>query len=514
MRLAQLVLAILFASVSAVHVWGTGKSSPADAKADAKAGRHWPIYEDEVPEWTSIRKAKSRKNEVAGAPESGNHTVKTEAHLAWERSPGMLQHGLLWSSMLPWTWVIGVLAASAEYDAQKKLGNRTKAPTLKGAQTIGAINGIGMGIGLGIGGAMYGNKQDKFDRCAQMPIVQDFDLEQYISKPWYPQYQMPQAYQTERELECTSAQYLHRCDPYDKDNLCESGGYTIDVINMARTLNRDNSTRGTLCARTTSTPGRLKVGPCDMPPSFSGDYWVVAFKDGFRGYAIVVGGQPNKWDWRTDRCTYINSQTHGMWIFNRRRQAPPPDINKVFKEMHALGLDTSAMLPTPQYTDCEGFDNTIEIIEQERKLMEIQRDINRGVATGRKVLKKAKPEKIAQNHTRTMAQVKTAAMELAISSNLSSWCTNSWLDFLRAWTAANEAVEDYRTAVYNAGMLYFTDPTDYVVEGEITRLQNAALNLKNAVATESLAAAARADLFCSGYGVEQPDLTSDPEPEK
>ena len=66
--------------------------------------------------------------------------------------------------------------------------------------------------------------------CKSIETDKNFDLDSYISAPWYPQYMKEQSYQKKAEYSCTKAEYHTK-----KNNLW---GWEIDVENS----NEDKNT--------------------------------------------------------------------------------------------------------------------------------------------------------------------------------------------------------------------------------------------------------------------------------
>eukprot|EP00420_Gonyaulax_spinifera_P030121 CAMPEP_0197875416 /NCGR_PEP_ID=MMETSP1439-20131203/4666_1 /TAXON_ID=66791 /ORGANISM="Gonyaulax spinifera, Strain CCMP409" /LENGTH=303 /DNA_ID=CAMNT_0043494615 /DNA_START=103 /DNA_END=1014 /DNA_ORIENTATION=+ len=257
----------------------------------------------------------------------------------------------------------------------------------KWATGTGAAAGIGAALGAitfppacpittavaaGIGaGAAYGDMRLKcieYTKGTVGMLMDDFDLDTYISKPWYSQMQNPQKYQPKDSLNCTSAQYYRNTS---------NGEFDLDVRNMG--LVGDNysyqsiggtfeasDTKGFLCAKQLYK-NRIFVAPCSLaktlagmiPPKaitvkaqvdeMVGNYWVIHHNE-TAGEAIIVGGQPDSPDPKcTKKCGFVNHMNEGMWIFTRQRNPDPAQVArlKTMMEDH-FSLDTSRLLPVPQ----------------------------------------------------------------------------------------------------------------------------------------------------------------------
>eukprot|EP00416_Gambierdiscus_australes_P033878 CAMPEP_0171098746 /NCGR_PEP_ID=MMETSP0766_2-20121228/49305_1 /TAXON_ID=439317 /ORGANISM="Gambierdiscus australes, Strain CAWD 149" /LENGTH=213 /DNA_ID=CAMNT_0011558175 /DNA_START=46 /DNA_END=687 /DNA_ORIENTATION=+ len=181
--------------------------------------------------------------------------------------------------------------------------------------------------------------------CKELKVQEDFDLDKYISKKWYAQWQNEQWYQPKDELKCVRAEYEQLKEETSMDKFKMFIGWDIDVKNKANTTRNDGDTDGYLCAKRV-TGAKLVVAPCWSLPCFGGDYWVVAY-DEMRGYALVAGGQPNK-PTSDGKCLYWEDSRRGLWILTRE-QFPLDDLIKDVKEIAKdRGLDTEQMLKVEQ----------------------------------------------------------------------------------------------------------------------------------------------------------------------
>merc|ERR1719245_884353 len=230
-----------------------------------------------------------------------------------------------------------------------------------------------------------------------------------------------------------------------------------------------------LCAKESSTPGRLLVGPCSGP--FGGDYWVLDYKESSRitgGYAIIVGGQPDKWDFKTNRCGYLKTSLNGgMWIFTRERFPTAVAVDTLLAKMQGWGLDTSLMLPVP-HEGCEDFDALVTETEQERRRR------TRDAILATLLWERSAVEKQTQKEKTAMDEARLDA-EAALKEAESRFASEDWAFFqaeaprtlaVKKKTAASASqatalyqtavskASDYKLAVYDAVMSFVTALTD------------------------------------------------------
>mmetsp|Transcript_27057 Transcript_27057/g.33184 ORF Transcript_27057/g.33184 Transcript_27057/m.33184 type:complete len:223 (+) Transcript_27057:66-734(+) len=179
----------------------------------------------------------------------------------------------------------------------------------------------------------------KDDECAVVETVSPFDIEVFISAPWYIH---KQAVRPDSPLEwnyCTQAIYNQR------NRSSFPWGYTIDVNNYAEDLD-GNVFGGPLCATVDrgeeEDSSKLAVAPCFIPKLLTGPYWVVYY-DESKGYALISGGQPNR---NTgDGCTGKSrtGNNSGLWIFLRTTERDDEKIAEVKQLAIDAGFDTSIL---------------------------------------------------------------------------------------------------------------------------------------------------------------------------
>lgn len=181
--------------------------------------------------------------------------------------------------------------------------------------------------------------------CPPVQTQPNFDLERYISKPWYIQQQMPTQYLQEEKNFCVEAKYtLLPAKSF--------WGYEIQVRNIARTADGTLSDSGTLLLAYSADPidpAKLGVAPYFVPKSGAGEYWVLAY-DEEEGYAVISGGQPTH---KTEGgCTTgdgINDS--GFWLFTRQQERDEAIVQKMRGIAKAKGFDLSVLKDVDQ-TNC------------------------------------------------------------------------------------------------------------------------------------------------------------------
>lgn len=185
--------------------------------------------------------------------------------------------------------------------------------------------------------------------------VQEFNVTEYISAPWFVLAQTPLIYQPVSQLYCTRAEYvpLNPADPLE-------GLTVINYSNQGAVNGPAVSTGGggpTLLATVPdlSRPSKLSVG-FDFPGASqlvgtqfgAGPYWVIATgEDGQGGYgwAIVSGGAPTVPT--PGGCAFAEDGTTGLWLFSRTTDAPAA-LDSMFDALQGLGVDTAALVEVEQ----------------------------------------------------------------------------------------------------------------------------------------------------------------------
>ena len=206
------------------------------------------------------------------------------------------------------------------------------------------------------------------DSCLSVPTVEDLDLTQYASKPWYVQQQAETSYLPREQNRCVTAQYelrKRRSFPWR---------YTVNVYNYAEN-EEGRSFSGGLCAvYDKSVNSQLKVAPCFLPQFFAGPYWVVAY-DEDEGYALVSGGQPGDVVEGDAACGSDGNSTccktgdginnSGLWIFTREQEPPSELVEKVRGIANELGFSTSVLFDV-DHSNCDvpGIDDRVRYLRK------------------------------------------------------------------------------------------------------------------------------------------------------
>jgi len=198
--------------------------------------------------------------------------------------------------------------------------------------------------------------------CRPVTTVDDFDLTDYASAPWYVQQQAENTYTPLDRNRCVTAQYNIKDDsgPWWTRSWW---GYTVDVFNYAEDEG-GSSAGGKLCADyDESTPSMLKVAPCFLPQLVAGPYWIVAHRRGDDGYALVSGGQPAEvvdgeadcGPDGTEACckTGDGINNSGLWILTRRANPGAALVEEVRVIAKEKGFATSVLFEVTHDENCD-----------------------------------------------------------------------------------------------------------------------------------------------------------------
>lgn len=203
--------------------------------------------------------------------------------------------------------------------------------------------------------------------CLPVTAVEDFDLTQYASAPWYVQQQAENTYTPLERNRCVTAQYnLRDTTNFNWLDFGSWWGYTVDVFNYAEDEG-GNSVGGSLCADfDPSIPSQLEVAPCFLPKFFAGPYWVVSYREGdIDGYALVSGGQPTNLvvgeDEESDCGTQGDSpccktgdgiNNSGLWILTRTPNPSDVLVNEARAIAKQKGFSTSVLFNVTHDENC------------------------------------------------------------------------------------------------------------------------------------------------------------------
>lgn len=176
--------------------------------------------------------------------------------------------------------------------------------------------------------------------CATVTTQTGFDLEDYVSAPWFVQQQAVTRYLPEDSFYCVRAKYEQLQAP------TWFWRYTVSVTNEARKGGIDGNIQGGgLCAyqKDSNDPAKLAVAPCWLGPKewFAGDYWVLAY-NATRGYALISGGQPTV-DTGNGCRTGEGINEAGLWIFTREQERDEDIVNEVRGIALDQGFDLSVL---------------------------------------------------------------------------------------------------------------------------------------------------------------------------
>jgi apolipoprotein D and lipocalin family protein len=173
--------------------------------------------------------------------------------------------------------------------------------------------------------------------CKTVTTVDNFDLDTYVSKPWYIHEQAVNTYSPLEQFYCVRAKYTVR----DAANFWR---YSVNVDNYAQDAN-GNSFGGPLCAYPTrQAASKLAVAPCFLPRFLAGPYWIVAYNEA-QGYALISGGQPTIPTSNGLCKTGEGVNGAGLWIFSRSPIRNETLVSTVRDIATNAGYDTSVLLP-------------------------------------------------------------------------------------------------------------------------------------------------------------------------
>jgi len=213
-----------------------------------------------------------------------------------------------------------------------------------GGSVVAGVAGTGLGatLGAGLGTVAAYDKMLKLTadarKCTKILFPSPFYWDDYLGT-WHTQYQNEETHQKAGALNCTSA-------TWDRTQ----GLHEVRVTNSAMKSNGKIEHTKAFCADQ-QDGAKLVVGRCWLPKQSGAPHWVAYFNKG-DGTAIIIGGQPNKYNSTTGKCGYQMPSQNGMWIVSRRRNADMAKIEALKTYMSdTLNLDTSSLVQIPQ-TQC------------------------------------------------------------------------------------------------------------------------------------------------------------------
>jgi len=184
--------------------------------------------------------------------------------------------------------------------------------------------------------------------------VKDFNLATFSAKRWYIQEQM--------QIAAVPA-HAHFCIHADYKLLTQKTfwGYDIQVHNVAADdapPHKVHDSGNFICAKIIdSDAGKLAVGPCFLPTSLAGPYWVIAYSES-EGYALISGGAPTQSTASGCRTgTGVNNA--GLWIFTRQRDRNEALVQRVRQIAADKGFDVS-VLEQGNQTGCNEGINAVD----------------------------------------------------------------------------------------------------------------------------------------------------------
>lgn len=197
---------------------------------------------------------------------------------------------------------------------------------------------------------------------AGLTVQQPFDLEAYISEPWWVQEQMETQYLPIEQNYCVKAQYTKDFSSLGRINRWlakKKYGYDVLVENFSRREDGSQQNSGgnffsNLCADQVDG-AKLQVAPCWLPTSAAGPYWVLEFAEddpNLGTYALISGGAPgveatpdpsNPDDKKCRTGTGINDS--GLWIFTREQNPDGAVVDALRQKLDDMGFDTTVLNP-------------------------------------------------------------------------------------------------------------------------------------------------------------------------
>ena len=190
-------------------------------------------------------------------------------------------------------------------------------------------------------------------------VVQDFDLDDYVSSKWYAQEQMQVRFQPASDFYCINAQYVRE------------GRQDIAVFNYARrdsVQGKVQSVQLKAHVPDLDEPAKILVGPRFLPTFLMGPYWVVAIgkypnsnnstfsTDRKYDWVVVSGGAP-KILGKDGKCKVGDGKDgNGLWILTRDPLIEQSVLDHIRQIASDKGYDLSVLQKVVQ----EGCDYTFE----------------------------------------------------------------------------------------------------------------------------------------------------------
>jgi lipocalin len=183
--------------------------------------------------------------------------------------------------------------------------------------------------------------------CKPVNTVDNFDLEGFVSAPWYTHQQAENNFAPPNQS-CVRAEYTIRDEP------SIPWGYTVDVYNSGRNEGGE-FVDANLCVFQ-EDGSKLRVAPCFVPKVASGNFWVVAY-DETEGYALISAGQPTRPGENGCR-TGESMDDEGLWIFSRSPVRDEALVITVRQIAQDAGFDTTVLNDVDQQESCYDDEDT------------------------------------------------------------------------------------------------------------------------------------------------------------
>lgn len=203
---------------------------------------------------------------------------------------------------------------------------------------------------------MGGESSSEFCPPEGLTVESSFDLDDYISEPWWVQEQMEISYLPIDQNYCVKAQYS-KIDSSESWQawFAAKRGYDIQVENFSRNSAGESRDSGNLLAATQVDGAKLAVAPYFLPTRLAGPYWVLEF-DTDRGYALISGGEPKIEGETVDNVVKCKTGTgqndSGLWIFTRAQERNEALVQELTEKLSDMGFDTSVLNPVDN-TSCD-----------------------------------------------------------------------------------------------------------------------------------------------------------------
>jgi len=200
-----------------------------------------------------------------------------------------------------------------------------------------------------------GQTSSEFCPPQGLTVETAFDLDDYISEPWWVQEQMETQYLPIEQNYCVKAQYK-KIDSNESWQawFAKRRGYDLQVENFSRFSDGSSKDSGSLLAAKQIDGAKLAVAPYFLPTMFAGPYWVLEYNTE-RGYALISGGEPTVEGETVDgvvKCkTGTGTNDSGLWIFTRAQERDDALVEELTGKLFDMGFDTSVLNPVDN-TNC------------------------------------------------------------------------------------------------------------------------------------------------------------------